>query len=266
MLDELELSMAHSKTITAGSVGVPITRSSIRSPTMNLWRIWLLAPMALIPLLLLIEHFLDSRFSALFYDATQAGFYLRKNWLTHDVIHRFGLYPLGLLVLSFAWLLSQPKLCIRLRLKTSLIGLVLMTILANAAVINLLKRNANTACSWDLHQFGGAYPDSGWFAPLANGLTPGHCWPGAFSLGGFGGLYFVLHELGKPRYANVALLLSLSYGTVLGLTQVARGAHALSHQFWTALICWYVSLLLYCGWRYTNRNPVNQRGLASLYD
>ncbi len=265
MLDELELSMAHSKAIAADSASVPIMRPSRRSPAMNLWRIWLLAPMALIPLLLLMEHFLDSRFSAFFYDATQAGFYLRKNWLTHDVIHRFGLYPLGLLVLGFAWLLSKPKLCIRLRLQASLIGLALLSILANAAIINLLKRSANTACSWDLQTFGGAYPDSGWFAPLTNGLTPGHCWPGAFSLGGFGGigLYFVLYELGKPRYANTSLLLSLSYGTILGLTQVARGAHALSHQFWTALICWYVSLLLYRGWRYIQRNAVNQRGLAS---
>ena len=58
-------------------------------------------------------------------------------------------------------------------------------------------------------------------------------------------LFFAARHLERRRLAIGLLWFVLAFGLVLTLVQVARGAHFFSHQVWTALICWYVSLLLY---------------------
>jgi membrane-associated PAP2 superfamily phosphatase len=51
--------------------------------------------------------------------------------------------------------------------------------------------------------------------------------------------YFGLRQSDSPR-ALVWLGLALVVGFVLGFAQQVRGAHFMSHTFWTAWLCWTV--------------------------
>ena len=252
MIQARNLALKPGRGFKLGSQSLLLNAHKLLSfPTGQRWKFWLFAPLALIPLVLLLEHHVDLHVSAMFYDAARGGFYWKSHWLTQDVIHRFGLYPGALIALGLFALLIRPKWRLRSGINASQASFALLAILTSSAIVNLIKRASLTACSWDLQHFGGSYPESAWFANLPAGLAAGHCWPAAFSLGGFSliGLYFLMHELNKPTAATRVLIGVLCYGSLLGTSQVARGAHALSHQFWTALICWYVSLIVYFGYR-----------------
>lgn len=55
--------------------------------------------------------------------------------------------------------------------------------------------------------------------------------------------YFAL--LWRPSWRWAGLWIGLGTGLVFGISQQLRGAHFLSHDVATALICWLLSLGLY---------------------
>jgi membrane-associated PAP2 superfamily phosphatase len=57
--------------------------------------------------------------------------------------------------------------------------------------------------------------------------------------------YFAGRHLRNCRLAYWGLFGGFGLGFVLGFGRVMQGAHFLSHQLWTALICWLVMLALY---------------------
>ena len=215
------------------------------------WLLWLSLPLALFPLLIWLELKADIAISALFYDAQSASFPWREHALT-SAIHQFGRLPAALIFLGFA-LASVLHQRHRRMIEFVQTRFVCLSMLVCLIVVNLIKRSANSACSWDLVEFGGHYPHLNWFASLPFAMPPGHCWPGAFSLSGFGliAVYFYLYARASYRRATLVLALIVLYANALGFVQVMRGAHGLSHQLWTGLICWYLSLL--CYWLYTRR-------------
>ena len=75
----------------------------------------------------------------------------------------------------------------------------------------------------------------------------GRCWPGGHSTTGFAWLamFFAFLCIGKKYAAIATLIVAIVYGHFLGLTQVIRGQHFLSHQFYTMAICWLISLTLF---------------------
>ena len=56
-------------------------------------------------------------------------------------------------------------------------------------------------------------------------------------------LYFAALEL-KPVWKWRCLGGALLLGVLFGVTQQLRGAHFLSHDLWSLIICWYASALL----------------------
>lgn len=222
------------------------------------WLRWLLLPLAIVPLLIWLESSFDIGTSALFFDAASASFPWRDHWFTKGLIHQFGRLPAAFIFLGFllACLLQWRK---RNIIQFARMRLVCITMLVCVVVVNLIKRNSNSACSWDLIEFGGRYPHLSWFGALPPAISPGHCWPGAFSLSGFVlfAVYFYLYDLSavppgrdsaRVRWATLALVFILIYANALGFVQVMRGAHGLSHQLWTGVFCWYLSLM--CYWLY----------------
>jgi membrane-associated PAP2 superfamily phosphatase len=196
---------------------------------------------------------IDLPTSALFFDPQSASFPWREHWLT-DALHQFGRWPAALIFLGFVWLARLHRRQGNGR-ECAQAQLVWVSMLLCAAVVNLIKRGANTACTWDLVEFGGRYSHLDWFAAQPLALPPGQCWPGAFALSGFAliALYFFLYERARYRQAMAVLASVLLYANVLGFVQVMRGAHGLSHQLWTGLFCWYLSLLCYGVYRRSAR-------------
>lgn len=188
---------------------------------------------------------IDFAIAQLFFDSARGGFYLRDQyWLSvvgHDVLKWFALIVwLGMFAAAILSLFS-------LRLKIACAELWWFCVASIAAVlwVSWLKSHNAHACPWDLDVFGGVKP---WYPLLGTPPLdePGRCWPGGHAAGGFSLLagYFVWRDSNRSL-ARFWLMSSLTLGFVMSLTQVARGAHLLSHNLWTAWWCALVCLLFY---------------------
>lgn len=171
---------------------------------------------------------------------------LRDAWLAQRAIHQGGrdLSALMWLATLVAWRVA----CLRedgVRLRRPL-GYLLVATAAAAAVVSLLKGVTGVDCPWDLARYGGRLPMPGPFAARASGLPAAGCFPAGHASGGYAwmAMYFFLRVV-RPRARFAGLALGVGMGLVFGVAQQLRGAHFLSHDAWTAAICWFVALGLY---------------------
>ncbi|MEK9952901.1 MAG: phosphatase PAP2 family protein [Curvibacter sp.] len=179
--------------------------------------------------------------------ATPGGFPWRDTWLTYTLLHEGGrLLAAGTvlaLLLHALWprRLGWPDGSAR-RQRWAALGGVLL----NLAAVPALKRGAASSCPWDLAEFGGSalyVPHWEWGVP---DLGPGHCFPSGHAVAGFAfiALYFVWRDT-HPARARRWLGVAVMAGLVLGLSQVLRGAHYVSHVAWSGWFCWGLAALVY---------------------
>jgi membrane-associated PAP2 superfamily phosphatase len=199
----------------------------------------------------------DHALIAPYYDAQQ-GFFLRnETFLTlimHDGIKTLLLIMTAGLLLLWAWSWIDADLQIHRRR----IGWIFLGFALSIAAISALKNTSIHACPWDMASYGAYAPDIPLFGSLPNGMKPGRCFPGGHASGGYALLafYFGLLTLSK-RWAYRSLAAGLVLGTVMGWTQMMRGAHFLSHNLWTLFTVWCVLTVFYFVWP-----PAAQRQVA----
>lgn len=202
---------------------------------------------AALALLALETTRLDSIVSGWFFNAASERFPLRYNPAFEIVTHHWAKYLVVLIACAvIATLLMSfviPVLKDRRRL---LLFLSLALALAPAAV-SWLKAGSPRYCPYDLAEFGGFAQHLSLFDAAPPGLSPGHCFPSGHASAGFCLLafYFAGLELGNRRLALAGLCGGFAAGMLLGMTRIAQGAHFLSHNLWSALVCWLVILALY---------------------
>lgn len=129
-------------------------------------------------------------------------------------------------------------------------------------MVSVVKRVSLTSCPWDIADFGGQFPYVPHWLWMSKDGGPGHCFPSGHASAGFG--YFALVFLWRPYAPRRAVWICAAVGlagALLGLTQVLRGAHYLSHVFWTAWMCWTVSALAMA--RYHARQTRRQHGRST---
>lgn len=216
--------------------------------THNFWfRHALLPVLIMAPLLIGLEFTdLDRRISDLFYDAASHSFPLRDNFWLEVVMHHW-LKDLVIVLAMAAWVAWAASFRIqRLALwRAHLLYLCVAMTLASAAVTGM-KALSSKHCPYDLDIYGGHAPYVRLFESEMAGVKGGHCFPGGHASTGFVLLafYFTLRAR-RPRWAMMALQTALTCGMVLGFARVVQGAHFLTHQLWTAVICWYAVLGIY---------------------
>ena len=170
-----------------------------------------------------------------------SGFSMESHWLWRGVLHDdIRLWPwvieLGLLVCIFLPVGRFKQLPMARRAQLAL------TTLAALLTVSTLKLHSHTSCPWDLQDFGGvATHVSHWAWGVRDGGTGG-CFPAGHASGGFafvGGFFAFSHVLAPTarRWLAGAMLA----GFLFGLAQQVRGAHYMSHTFWTAWLCWTVA-------------------------
>lgn len=200
----------------------------------------LLLPSAVVLLALTLIAWLDvdHRLLAYFYDPLQANFPLRENWLLEQVIHRGGKNA----VVVF-WLGLVATYMLRSKNRRLLLFLILSIALATLSV-SALKRVTNRHCPYDLFEYGGNVEQAKWLH-VAN-APAGHCFPGGHASAGFSlmALYFVWYRSNRKR-AWIALISAAALGLVFGSARMIQGAHFLSHNLWSGLICWLIAAGLY---------------------
>lgn len=200
-------------------------------------RVAALALIALLPLLLWELAALDLPAARLF--GTARGFAWRDDWWLSAVLHdgvRYLAWVLALgLLLNVFWPLTH-------RLTRGERLWWFLATLACAAVVPLIKQQSLTSCPWDLGEFGGAAQHLShwlqfrpWGQPDGGG---GRCFPSGHATSAFcffSGAFALrrAHPVAARRWVWGVLVL----GLLLGLVQLARGAHFPSHTLWSAWIC-----------------------------
>jgi membrane-associated PAP2 superfamily phosphatase len=171
---------------------------------------------------------------------------LRHAFLTQEVIHLLGrdLSTMAWLGVLAAWIVARSRDSLT-ALRRPLAYLALATLLSTALVA-WVKTWSNMDCPWDLLGYGGERPYIGLFAMRPIGLSRGACFPAGHASGGYAwlSLYFFLRVV-RPQWRWLGLAVGGGLGLLFGVSQQLRGAHFLSHDVWTAGICWATALVTY---------------------
>lgn len=215
---------------------MPASNQPLRSHLINpAWLAW--PALALLATLLSRNTDIDMTLTRLFFDPQTGTFPLRHAWLWSTVLHD-GLRELS----AMAWLsLLIVTLSAWQRSRMDLYQPMRYTLLASAAVLlmnGLLRNMSAHSCPWALSGLGG---DADYFrllAPVPAHPGPGHCLPSGHAASAF--MWWpAVHacQRWRPQTALPATLLIILLGSLCGLTQIARGAHFLSHILIAAAVC-----------------------------
>ena len=167
-----------------------------------------------------------------------AGFALRDNWFMTHVMHNGARNASWVLVFALLLGTAWPRLFLRRIDLLARIQLV-VSIFAALVAVSVIKHSSTTSCPWDLSAFGGlARHVSHWAFGVEDG-GGGHCFPAGHASAGFAYLcgWFAFRRQ-APQLARIWLITALAAGFILGIAQQMRGAHFMSHTFWTACISW----------------------------
>ncbi|GAB0058477.1 hypothetical protein SIID45300_02826 [Candidatus Magnetaquicoccaceae bacterium FCR-1] len=141
-------------------------------------------------------------------------------------------------ILTLLTLLHSWKFKTRIHLRRKLI-LLLVTLIVVPGTISGLKNISNVHCPWSLTRYGGDLPHVPFLATNPNDFPakrPGKCFPAGHPSGGFAfmSLFFLLP--GAWRW--VGLGTGITLGWIMGLYQMMKGAHYLSHVIVSMLLAW----------------------------
>ena len=189
---------------------------------------------------------LDVSLANHFYDFANQQWPYKDSWWASQLIHEYGrrlivlLFLINVAVLALAYLRPGLK---SYRRPAAYMALVLIFA---PLIVSGGKKISNTDCPWALDIYGGDRPYVLLFEDRPDHLPDTQCFPGGHSSGGFAllGLYFLFLKR-NPRLAKLGLAIGLSMGGLFAFGQEARGAHFISHDTWSAAICWFVALGIY---------------------
>jgi membrane-associated PAP2 superfamily phosphatase len=203
-------------------------------------------PLGVMLLLLLTDPTpLDFTLANWAYDQ-QSGFIGRHSAFLEDILHdraKQAVIVIGLLaIVGFVLSLLSKKLQYWRRP----FGYLVLAMGLTTSIVTPLKALTGVHCPWSLSQFGGEETYTPLLSERAPTAKPGRCWPGGHAAAGFSlfALFFVLRDR-RPRAAKAALCFALALGITFSLGRMLQGAHFFSHNLWTALFCWVISLGAY---------------------
>jgi membrane-associated PAP2 superfamily phosphatase len=120
-----------------------------------------------------------------------------------------------------------------------------LAVAGSTLAVSILKQLVSMECPWDLARYGGEWPFVGLLARRPEAMPDTACFPAGHASAGYAwlGLYFFLAAT-LPRWRWLGLATGLGLGFAFGITQQLRGAHFLSHDLWTLMLCWTISTAL----------------------
>jgi len=212
------------------------------------WRQHLIIPLVFFAtvILLLESSNIDITIANYFYNAATKSFYYKDHWLTSNVLHDGGkLVSVGIFFVIVSLLVASAKLE-KLKKYNRGLAYLITSMTISALLVYFGKLFSHVHCPWDLALFGGDVPYIRTFSKLPATVSAGRCFPAAHASAGYAliSLYF-FSLIYARRYRFFALGIGLITGILYGGAQQLRGAHFLSHDVWTLLICWYTAFFVY---------------------
>jgi membrane-associated PAP2 superfamily phosphatase len=188
---------------------------------------------------------LDFRLADALYGLQGGEWGLKDHFLLQDWLHHGGRtlsqWMGGVVILLLlASLLPTP-----LRPWRRPLLFLFLAVAGSALTVSILKHLVSMECPWDLTRYGGEWPFVGLFAWRPSGMPDTACFPAGHASAGYAwlALYFFLSAT-LPRLRWLGLAMGLVLGLAFSITQQLRGAHFLSHDLWTLMLCWTISAAL----------------------
>jgi membrane-associated PAP2 superfamily phosphatase len=163
---------------------------------------------------------------------------LQEHWLTRDWIHDGGkrvvLALWLLLALGTVGLGWHP----RGRAVRRPLLVFLASVLASVGLVAAIKYGLPMDCPWSLERYGGTLPYTGLFELRPAGFPHNACFPAAHASAGFAwvALYPFLARV-APRWRAWGLAAGIGLGGLFAAAQELRGAHFLSHDLSSLVLC-----------------------------
>lgn len=134
-----------------------------------------------------------------------------------------------------------------------------LSVLLSTALVAWIKSWSNVDCPWDLVRYGGGRLHVDLFSARPAGMPRGACFPAGHASGGYAwtALYFFFIAV-RPAWRRYGLGIGLGLGLAFGVSQQLRGAHFLSHDLWTAALCWLTAVAVHAA----ARQPLQPDGAA----
>lgn len=210
-------------------------------------RLHLMLPFLAVVLGLMLEYSdLDLWLEGLFYDPEQKLFPWRENWLFAAVLHEGGRTFFNLVGLSNVLGIIGSFLSDSLAPYRKLLVCLLLAMVAGPVLVGLLKDVTHIYSPWDLAYFGGRQEYVKLLDKVPQGAPVGHAFPAGHASGGFAlvATYFALAMV-RPSRRFWGLGVGLGLGFIFGFAQQVRGAHFLSHDFFSLAVCWSAALVVF---------------------
>lgn len=187
---------------------------------------------------------LDFAITDRFHDFATHRWTLRASWFVDVGMHRGArdvVVVVGLVALAA---LISGAFVPSMRRHGRCAAYVLVCMAVGPVLVATLKALCNCHCPWDMARYGGHLACAPCAEPFFQLAGHGKCFPSGHAAGGY--TLLSLHYAGRAR-SRAAGLIGLAIGavagTVMGLVQVARGAHFPSHMVWSAAVCWAVCVM-----------------------
>ena len=209
--------------------------------------VYLLAPLIIVVFAVVAEYSgLDLYLARFFFDPATQTWPLKSNFITAGVLHKGGRDLVLYIMIGVLLVFVLSFLIKKMRPYRKGAGYLLVGTLLGPAVVALLKNSTHIYTPWSLGLFGGDKPYIRLFDAAPAGLPVGEAFPGGHSSGGFAFLsLFFLFTVYRPRYRYYGLAAGLLLGSIFAIAQELRGAHFLSHDLFSLVICWYSALIVY---------------------
>jgi len=124
--------------------------------------------------------------------------------------------------------------------------ILLLTVVLSIALVSFLKRFFNADCPWDLIRYGGEKPFYSLFDYPENMLPSKHCFPASHASVGYSWLaLFFFFKVKNYQHKFKVLFGVLFIGISFGIAQQIRGAHFISHDVWSLIVCLLTAILIY---------------------
>jgi len=238
---------------------MPVASDFSPSRPLNPWIVLGIPLLTALVLVLLELTDLDMAIARLFFDQATGEFIGRHSYFLEDILHdRAKQVVIGFGLLAIAGYGASFVLA-RLKPIRRELGCLVLALGLSTGFVTPLKAATAVQCPWSLSQFGGQETYSKLMEARPQTDKPGRCWPGGHAATGFAlfALFFALRDR-RPRLAKVALAAAFTLGTVFSIGRMLQGAHFFSHNVWTAVFCWLISLGCYYLVLYRRKAPAQE--------
>lgn len=185
-----------------------------------------------------------------FYDVATGSWPYKSLFITSSILHTGGRSMVVLCAIINLLAIIASFFNQKLAPYRKHLVFIFIAAAAGPSIVSYLKGATHIYSPWDLLYFGGDKPYIRIFDTVAPGAEVGLGFPGGHSSAGFAYIstYFALaamgHEYRYYKYRYYGITIPVLLGGLFSGTQLIRGAHFLSHDLFSFVICWSVSFLL----------------------